>query len=58
MSAVWQQQAVDELRQRLAALFARRGELADVDALQRVDGDIEVLCRDLANAERALRTTP
>ena len=55
---VWQQQKVDELRQRCADLLARRAVLADVDALRRLDGEIEEVCRDLANAERQLKATP
>jgi hypothetical protein len=66
MSA-WQRQVRDDLRQRFAVLFARRGDLAaqrdgaaDAAAIneqiKRLDADMEVLARDLGNAERALRT--
>jgi hypothetical protein len=53
---ILKQQRVDALRERFAALFARRGELAaDKDAVRRLDSDLETLCRDLASAERALK---
>jgi hypothetical protein len=55
---VWRQQKVDELRQRCADLLARRAVAADIDALRRLDGEIEEVCRDLANAERQLKATP
>jgi hypothetical protein len=54
----WRQQKVDDLRQRCADLLARRAVLADVDALRWLDGEIEEVCRDLANAERQLKVTP
>jgi hypothetical protein len=55
---VWKQQKVDELRQHVAALLERRALAADIDALRRLDGEIEEVCRDLANAERQLKATP
>jgi hypothetical protein len=68
MNVVLKQQAIDDLRQRFADVFGRRGRLAagrkDGDAaaaneqIKRLDADIEVLCRDLYAAERSLRTTP
>ena len=67
MSA-WRQQVRDDLRQRFAVMFARRGDLAaqrnraaDAAAvneqIKRLDSDLEVLARDLANAERSLKVT-
>jgi hypothetical protein len=67
MSVAFKQQQRDDLRQRVAVLFARRGQLeaerngaADAAAvneqIKRLDSDLEVLARDLANAERVLRT--
>jgi hypothetical protein len=54
----WQQQQVDHLRRAVAALLERRVLAADIDALRRLDGEIEEVCRDLANAERQLKATP
>jgi hypothetical protein len=53
----WQQQRVDELRQRIANQIERRRQQADLDQIKRLDAEIESLCRDLYDAERALRTT-
>jgi hypothetical protein len=55
---ILKQQAVDELRGRFAALFARRVALAaaaEHEQAKRLDGDIEELARSLADAERALK---
>ena len=53
----WRQQKVDDLRRAVAALLERRALAADIDALRRLDGEIEGVCRDLANAERQLKAT-
>jgi hypothetical protein len=56
------------LWQRFVALFARRGAVeperkahadgaAVIEQMRRLDADIAVLCRDLADAERVLRMT-
>jgi len=52
----WRQQKVDDLRRAVAALLERH-DAADIDALRRLDGEIEEVCRDLANAERQLKAT-
>ena len=54
----WRQQKVDDLRRAVGALLERRALAADIDALRRLDGEIEEVCRDLANAERQLKATP
>jgi hypothetical protein len=51
----WQQQRLDDLRRALAAALARRAELADVDAVRRLDAEIADHCRTIADVERALR---
>ena len=53
----WRQQKVDDLRRAVAALLERRALAADIDALRRLDGEIEEVCHDLANAERQLKAT-
>ena len=67
--SVWQQQQVDELRQRIGVCMQRRAELEGVrvsptaaapaaDQIRRLDSDLQVLCRDLAAAERKLKDGP
>jgi hypothetical protein len=68
MSA-WQQQMIDDLRQRIGACLQRRAALqgaysnpADAnsraDQIRRIDGDIAEAARALADAERKLKVTP
>jgi hypothetical protein len=54
MSA-WQQQQLDDLRQRLADHLQRRGELADADAVRRIDDEIAEQCTSIADIERQLK---
>jgi hypothetical protein len=57
----WQQQRLDDLRQRLADHLARRTVLAvdtaQADAVRRLDAEITEHCRTIADIERALRVT-
>jgi hypothetical protein len=61
MSA-WQQQQLDDLRQRLAGHLQRRAELAadkaQADAVRRIDADIAEHCTAIAKIERQLKATP
>jgi hypothetical protein len=61
MSA-WQQQRLDELRQRLAGHLQRRAELAadnaQADAVRRLDDQITEHCTAIAAIERQLKATP
>jgi hypothetical protein len=63
--SIWQQQRVDELKQQFATTMARRTELetarkahADgaAEQIKRLDADLEMLARDLADAERKVAT--
>jgi hypothetical protein len=65
--STWQQQRVDELKQQLAMAMARRTELeaareartdGAAEQIKRLDADLELLCRDLYDAERQLKATP
>jgi len=67
--STWQQQQVDDLRQRIGACLQRRSELegtranpADAnsraDQIRRLDGDIAEAARALADAERKMKATP
>jgi hypothetical protein len=59
---VLKQQRADELRGRLAALFARSAQLAadeaQTNSLRQLDDEIAEHCRGVADVERALRTSP
>jgi hypothetical protein len=64
--SVWQQQMVDQLKQRLSHQLARRGELeaarkahtdGAAEQIKRLDADIERVSRDLYAAEYRLRQT-
>jgi hypothetical protein len=53
--SVWQQQRLDDLRQRLADHLAHRAELAaDKDAVRRIDAEIAEHCTTIADIERRL----
>jgi hypothetical protein len=51
----WQQQKLDDLRRALAAHLERRAELADADAVRRLDDAIAEHCTAIAAIERALK---
>jgi hypothetical protein len=58
---VWRQQKVDELRQHVAALLARRAALAadtaQANAVRQLDDQIAEHCTAIADFERQLRAT-
>jgi hypothetical protein len=59
---ILKQQRVDELREHLAVLFARRDALAadpaQANTARRLDGEIGEHCAAIADLERSLKATP
>ena len=62
MNAVWKEQKLDDLRQRLAEHLVRRAELAadpaQANAVRRIDDEIAEHCTTIAEIERSLKATP